>query len=388
MLKNKLIGFLLMLLTALPAAAQNVNWIDDARLTVDEMKVVFLSDINFLDTRDVPIYLQITGEVRMAPGDDPATTRYVLELGLTYNGEMVIVQKSRPFTLDEIGLKEGDPISFTNLVFVDGRISPRQTNLLSWGPTETHIPEGMDENALLSGMLPAGTYLMYGTFYHEGQPDGPEKSIELTITGLPSFLDLIYPGIDFGSDDVPIIYQPNPVFQWRAGSPDDFKFFEFKLYLKEPFHKSINDVLQSDPYAVIKDIDGNLFSYPYPADAKPLQQGRTYVWFVEGIVPTSSGPDAVRIKSPYYVFTYQQPGSGISSFGSIEHILKQIFGGSIPDEIVEQLKGVSFNGMIRVNGRQVSPTDLGRMVNVLAKKASEEGNTISDYIKNVRVEEK
>ena len=95
------------------------------------------------------------------------------------------------------------------------------------------------------------------------------------------------------------------------------------------------------------------------------------------------------MQSPYYIFSLRQPGGNIgSTFGAIEFLLKKIFDGDIPEKVVDDLKGVYFNGTILVNGRMITATDLNRLVNKLEEAAKNDDKAISDYVQQVKIEEK
>ena len=311
----------------------------------------------------------------------------------------MIEQASKAFKLDEIGLEDGDYLSFTNLVFNTGIISPRQTQKIEWGsPIITRPPEFSDD-ALRGGTLPAGAYIISVDFFEVGSTDAsPDATIGFEVVPIPTFLELIYPGWEYGGDDVPIIYQEFPVFQWRPEHQDAFSKYTVKMFMKLDFHRSINDVLQSDPILdfVIDYTDPantfpeGLFSLPYQqTNGKPLTFGGTYVWYLEGTVPSTSGPDLVRVQSPYYIFTLQKPGGAVgTTFGALEYLIKKMFDGDIPENVVEELRGVYFNGTIRINGRMITATDLNRLINKLEEAATNDGKAISDYVQDVRIEEK
>jgi len=389
--KKIITSLFITVLLAAPLTGQVVHWIDELDLTVDDLKVVLISDLNLLNVRDVPIYLTARGEIQLRVGDDN-NTNFVLEMGLSFQGAPVVVQRTKPFTLNELGLNDGNTVYFTNLIFNDGRFSPSQINPVTWGTSDVNFPPGF-EDELGTGVLPAGQYVLYATFYQDGQPDTdtPDATVDMNLIGLPTFLEPIYPGIDFGSDNVPTVYQENPVFQWRSGGPNDYSEYEFKIWLKEPFHQSLNDIVQSDPYYVSlkEEIPGSQFVYPYPPGGKPLLTGGTFVWQVAGIIPSSSGPDILRVDSQYFIFTVVQPGTGGgSTFGSVEFLLKKLFGGDIPEDVVKKLEEVNFRGVIRLNGRQISPTDLNRLVKKLSSTAADNGVDVSDYINDYSVQEK
>ena len=56
--------------------------------------------------------------------------------------------------------------------------------------------------------------------------------------------------------------------------------------------------------------------------------------------------------------------------------------------MVKSLEEVNFRGVIRLNGRQISPTDLNRLVKKLSSTAADNGVDVSDYINDYSVQEK
>jgi hypothetical protein len=96
----------------------------------------------------------------------------------------------------------------------------------------------------------------------------------------------------------------------------------------------------------------------------------------------------VKVQSPYFIFTLAEAsGEAGASFGEIENTLRRLLGNEIPENIQRDLKGVRFNGTIRINGREVSPRDLARLVTQLETAAQKDEVNITEYVKDSRVVE-
>jgi hypothetical protein len=406
-INKKILGLSLVLLIAAPLFGQIpvVKWIDRIDLTVPDMRVVFLSDItNFVEVQNMPVFFTADGEVRLPDDIDVDNTNFVMTFKLFYeDGPLpVIVQSSKRFTLPGIGLQEGDALSFTNLIFINGRLSPGQTGApLEWGSATINEQEGFSYNDLGQAQLPNGAYLLTVGIAVESNADFEveDASTVLTITGIPSFLELIYPGAEYGDANVPKIFQELPVFQWRADNAEAFSKYTIRGWLKQDYHRSVEEVVQSEVVfeetldytgLPLNDPRKRLASLPYTqiTRSQPLQIGATYVWSVEGTVASSSGPDVVKVQSPYFIFTLAEAsGEAGASFGEIENTLRRLLGNEIPENIQRDLKGVRFNGTIRINGREVSPLDLARLVTQLETAAQKDEVNITEYVKDSRVVE-
>ena len=402
-MSNNKIKFLLvpMLLFSFIIGKAQVDWIEDVSMTVpDDRMVAFISDFaSFLEVKNAPIYMTSTGRIVGSVPNQEYTLVFKLYYNSAVNGNIVIEQSSKQFKLEDIGLAEGSNINFTNLVFNNGLIGPGQTQMLEWGSAIVTRPPEFSEDALGGGTLPPGAYTITADFIEIGASNDPiDYTLPFEIIEIPTFLELIYPGWEYGGEEVPVIYQEFPVFQWRPENADAFSKFRVKMYMKLDFHRSINEISQSDPimdYEIdytdpANPLPRGLFSLPYQqTNGKPMTFGATYVWNIEGTVPSSSGPDLVRVQSPFYIFSLRQPGGNIgSTFGAIEFLLKKIFDGDIPEKVVDDLRGVYFNGTILVNGRMITATDLNRLVNKLEEAAKNDDKAISDYVQQVKIEEK
>jgi hypothetical protein len=105
-------------------------------------------------------------------------------------------------------------------------------------------------------------------------------------------------------------------------------------------------------------------SYVYPAaGVRALEAGKTYVWFVEGLVATSGGTDIV-LKSPLRSFTVASTGSPSLStlLDELERSLDPKF-----KPVFDQIRseGLSPSGGIRVNTAPITITEFLRVVSRL-----------------------
>jgi hypothetical protein len=343
------------------ASAQPVKWVDDVSLSVAGVTQIPISDLNLIDVENIPVFANYSGQVRNL--DTQAS--YVLELGVRNASQRLLWRTTKP--LSGSNLNNDEQIQFSNEIFNTGKIYPGQMVPFDWNSGEENLPSAFEEEVLNKGALPSGTYYFYADIrlsnrsYSVAEIDAETF---ITIEDEPTFLDLIYPGFHYSDEDIPMISQENPVFQWRAqqgvagGSP--FSAFRVKLYEKLPIHQSLEDVLNSIP-VFEETVNGDVTQFDYPLlQAEPLQPGHTYVWLVEGLVSSLTAADQVGLMSDIFAFKLRNPDdNSFSAFGEVEVALREIFGGDVPEEVVEKLRGYTYqSGEIYINDKKVTLAEL------------------------------
>jgi hypothetical protein len=343
------------------ASAQPVKWVDNVSLAVNATRIP-ISDLNLIDVENIPVFVNYSGQVRNL--DSQAS--YELELGVRNASQRLLWRTTK--AISGSNLINDAQIQFSNEIFNTGKIYPNQVVPFDWNPGEENLPSAFEEEVLNKGALPSGEYYFYADIRLYGESYSVAKidaETSITIEDEPTFLDLIYPGFHYSDEDIPMISQENPVFQWRAqqgiAGESPFSGFRVKFYEKLPVHQSLEDVLNSIPVFEKIIQDGTITQLEYPLlEAEPLQPGHTYVWLVEGLVSSLTAADQVGLMSDIFAFKLRNPDdNSFSAFGEVEVALREIFGGDVPEEVVEKLRGYTYqSGEIYINDKKVTLAEL------------------------------
>jgi len=271
-------------------------------------------------------------------------------LGL--DNRRIIYLKTLPFSFNgEVSISTKDlDLNMTGIFYDDGReLTGVHKDEFDFMPAEefTNL-----QTAILSGAkLPAGDYIFDFTV----EPEGAAPLSEHMVVSIanPSTLDLVAPG-GMLEDNIEI-YSLYPLLQWEsidfmwtgANCPEcgySIRVSEYNPMLHSSIDEALND--QSNlPYP-----DNGLFyqlpaeivaggadlytaekSFQFPfTDAKPLEEGRKYVWQVHKTFPTTSGSETVE--SDIFVFTLPAMGGEEESGGTT-----QSGGSNVYLQILEQM---------------------------------------------------
>jgi hypothetical protein len=208
----------------------------------------------------------------------------------------------------------------------------------------------LEDIALPSGQLPAGTYTF--AVKVEELPPGVSSgsdAFSIVLTN-PTSVELLFP-VD--KDDM---VSPLPLFQWVfEGARSKIAVFE-----RLPGQTSLEESAQGVPQVSVE-VGTTSFQYP-AAGVRPLQPGKTYVWYVEGHVRAPGGRDMV-LKSPLRSFMVNPgPSAASSLLDELEQLLDPKYRG-VFDQI--RADGMQVYGGARVNGAPFSPGELGRLLEYL-----------------------
>ena len=157
-----------------------------------------------------------------------------------------------------------------------------------------------EDIALPSGQLPAGTYTF--SIRADEVPPGTGSATDafsIVLTN-PSSVELLFP-----ADREPNV-GIRPLFQWTFdGARSRIAVFELLAG-----QASLEEAVQGVPQ-VSQEVASTSFLYP-AAGARPLEPGKTYVWFVEGHVRAPGGRDQV-LRSPLRSFTVERGPAAVNS---------------------------------------------------------------------------
>jgi hypothetical protein len=229
---------------------------------------------------------------------------------------------------------------------------------------------GVKYIALSSTRLPSGIYTLNISVYQNlsGSP-GPELAhgkIVFVISN-PSTVELLFP------PDGDTGVGQYPLFQWIYDGPQS----RISVYERLSEQGSLEDAA-SGVAQLVQEVPGTSFLYP-TSGARVLQPGKSYVWFVEGLVQ-SAGGTVQTIRSQLRSFTVAIPGtSSTAPTESILDILERALGPKYKS-IFDQIRSgeYSASGQLTQDGSSITPEQLRSLVNRFQENP--------DIVRAVRVE--
>jgi len=300
---------------------------------------------------------------------------YIKTLPFDFNGEVNISTRNLDLNMD-------------NIYYTDGReVTGIHKDEFEFIPEEEFAKL---QTAILSGLkLPAGGYMFNFGIHPEGSAGLASLSEKQVISvGNPSDLELVAPG--GALDDNIEIYSTYPMFQWESTDFmwTDLHCMECGYFIRvaeyDPSslgrgHSSIDEALNDQanlpypdngrfyqlPSVIIAAGAGrgdlltaeNTFQFPF-TDAKPLEEGKTYVWQIQKVFPTTSGSE--MIESDIFVFSIPSMGGDEETGGSTSggsniylQILEQIIDADTYNALFSgELEGFFATGVVTLNDTQ------------------------------------
>ncbi len=297
--------------------------------------VLTINDVDFLNST-TPKWLFTIELATLPPGQTQAnvvmeiTTAVALATGERY--DRAVYMRTVPFTL------EGSR-TFTNLDFSNRSLVDRYES-------DPVAKSKFQETALPSGTLPAGRYDFVVTVSDPGGPSG-EGAFAFFLTN-PSGLKLLIPL------DGETTANEFPLFQWQF---DGIKS-RISIFEKLPGQMTLEEAASGVPH-LTTEVAATFYQYPSAA-ARALEAGKTYVWFVEGLIRTTGGVDQ-QLKSPLRSFII---GSGRG--GSRMSLLDQLEQGLDPKykPLFDQIREGKLTpvGAIVLDGMSITTSDFLRLV--------------------------
>lgn len=327
-------------LVSISLSVPQVNQIYVADLDMQHIKsagVLFSAALTCLATTPVQTRLKMTVNVSLANGD-------------TYDGIAYAV--TEPFTL-----QPGQVRVITNV------------DLSGDNPTvpvaESHYNadqvEKLKSVALATGKAPAGVYTFVLVCLNNNNAQISREEIGRIVVTNPSRIELALP-IDEGN--VSTLF---PHFQWLS----NVDTVVLAVYEKLPSQQSPEDVVSGVPFlrlTVPNSTSPASGSFNYPpsgAGIRPLQDGRTYYWYVE--VPGPSGRSS-SIRSDIWSFTVSSmdstaftgtAGGNINSTATAA--LKRFLSGTSYRNLVSRISMLT--GQASYDGSPISTQELIEILN-------------------------
>jgi len=327
---------ILLLLVAPVAAGQNLR----VTTTTAPVDVLTIGDVDFVNAT-TPKWL-FTIDVTLAspvPGGVEAEMEIVGAVTLA-SGE----QFDRAFYLKTTPFIVNPSRSFTNLDFRNPALRASYT-------VDESAKQRFEETALASGTMPPGAYT-FSITVRPTSPTEPAVTDEARfLLSNPSRVDLLLP---LDRDDA---VNQFPLFQWIF----DGSRSRLKIYEKLPGQVTLEETASGVP---ILQTEVATTGYQYPSSGvRVLEPGKTYVWYVEGLIRTSGGNEQA-IPSILRSFVIAQ-GAGSASQPSMLDALERALGPQYK-ALFDQLRAEGFSsaGTMRLDGAAISSVEFLRLVNL------------------------
>jgi len=344
-----------LVLAALPGRAQNIVMTTSSAIldhaTIADVDFVRSTTPKWLFTIDLratspgnsveTLVMEITGDLALANG------RSATE---------VTILRTLPFTLRE-------SLTFTNLDLARPGIKGEYT--FSTGKI---IELGVRDIALSGTQLPSGTYTLNIVVfrYQDGIRTTPEARGKIVfVLGNPSAVELLFP--TDGDNSVGQF----PLFQWAY----DGQLSRISVYERLAGQAGMEEAAGGVPH-LVQEVAGLSFQYP-TAGVRTLQPGKSYVWFVDGLL-RSAGGTIQMVRSPLRSFTVSDNGSIIQEETLLDRLERAL--GPRYKSLFDQIRANEYTtpGTLTLNNSPITPAQLERLITVIRQNP--------DLVRGVHVE--
>ncbi|MBI4534908.1 MAG: hypothetical protein HY708_01430 [Ignavibacteriae bacterium] len=318
--------------------------VSSAQITVQTLaapvNTLSINDIDFLRSTTPKWLFTITMNT---DGEVNAVMTITLDVALA-NSEIfdnAVVLLTKVFTIN--GTR-----TVTNLDLGNGRAIPDSQYTFN-----SDARRRFEEIALPGGSMPDGEYRFNVVVIAVGSSISNGSDFTIVLSN-PSSPVLLSPA---ESEGIPNEY---PLFQWQYdGLRSMISVFE-----QLPGQTSMEETASGVPH-LSETVTTTSFQYP-TAGVRPLQSGKTYVWAVTGLASTSGGTN-VSFRSALRSFTVS-PGGGAALQSLLDEIERSLPAKYKP--LFDQIRadGLSPSGTIRLNGSQISSTEMLQLLSQLRTK--------------------
>jgi hypothetical protein len=318
-----------------------------------------IADVDFIRSTTPKWLFTIT--LQVSPPGNP-----VADLLMEITGDLALAS----------GRSSQDISTLTTLPFtVDGSLTLTNLDLSRPGikgtyffDTEKLTQLGVRDIALSGSRLPAGTYTLNISVY---KLDNGRRTAEkargkiVFVLGNPSSVELLSPAD--GDQQVGQF----PLFQWMYDGP----FSRISVFERLPGQASLEEATAGVPH-IMQDVAGVSFQYP-AAGVRALQPGKTYVWYVDGLL-RSSGGTTQAVRSTLRSFTVSSSDSRKREESLLDRLERALGPGykSLFDQIRANEYDVS--GVLMLDDSPVTPAQLDVLINQIRQNP--------DMVKRVHVE--
>jgi len=321
-----LLSLLLLGLSTSPAPGQV-----DVQTTLAPVNTLSINDVDFINAT-TPKWLFTV--VLTPRGPVPVQVRMNIRLAVSFAGDGSFNQAAR----------YASPVFELNGSRTLTNLDLRAAEFRAPVVLDQEARERFEETGLPSGDIPAGSYEFFVEITTaDGQTILGDDDDRLVLTN-PSTVEPLMPS---DGENVLTAY---PLFQWRG----DAASWRIAVFQRLPGQSGLEETAAGVPH-LTAEVNGQSFLYP-AAGARPLQQGETYVWYVEGIQPSLGGNEH-SFRSTLRSFTVSSGSQTMNR--SLLDDLEQALGPRYQG-LIDQLRsgGFSPSGTVRLNGTPISITEL------------------------------
>lgn len=336
---------LILLIFPVLTFGQGVRIQVSAPATLDQVNI---ADLDVSRLNDLPLLFSV-----IITSDSTVSVKLHFQVFAKVGGEQEDIFAdawSLPFKVNKI-------LSFTNQDLASGRIGIKSDK------NKTQIYEDkikrIKEVAQSTGKLPAGTYRFLIQILGEDELsilDSWEKVYEITV---PSRIDLVLPG--YQSE----VRTQFPIFKWIAPYLKDFEIY---VYEKLPNQETPEEVVSGDKNLRWK-FKTNDTQVQYPREALPLEDSKTYFWFVKSQIYGSRGAEEIRSEIWNFTVKLGQPVTTKMTLTPEQaKNLKELIDAlnqSGNAEIASLLSKITSELVILINGRPATPSEFTEILEIL-----------------------
>ena len=350
MLKHFRLFLILITLLYLPiqSGAQSIS-IQPTEM-MKNAQVLYFSNFDLFNLGSAQFLFEVTIN-GIAAGSQTDLGNTVIEIELELNGRVVSRATSDPFPT----ILSNVSYTASNIALINNQTFPGSNMVITFN-TELFSPDNDFEDELYgSGKARRGIYRFKAKLYRNNQLIQEFQTTSFKITN-PSDIQLSTPGNKAGSG-IPAETNDFPVFTFFSDGTE----FILKVYEKLPHHQSIEDVINSGNPICEEPLNTPILNYAAAITGQPLQFGNTYYWYVDVLVPTTSGTET--FSSEVFQFKVTQ-ATGASAEGtalaSIIEMLRPIIGNRV-DNYSKDLSDFELKN-IRLNGRPITVYELHQII--------------------------
>jgi len=327
------------LLAVAPAAAQHVVMTTSSAV-LDQATI---ADVDFVRST-TPKWL-FTIDLRVASPGNP-----VEDLVLEITGDLALangrsatgitVLRTLPFTVTE-------SLTYTNLDLARPGVRGEYTFY-----SDKLSALGVKDIALSGTRLPAGTYTLNIVIYkyQNGVPTAEKDRGKIVfVIGNPSSIELLFP--PDGDKTVGLF----PLFQWLYDGP----LSRISVFERLPGQASLEEAAGGVPH-IVQEVSGLSFQYP-TSGVRALQSGKSYVWFVEGLL-RSTGGTVQAVRSPLRSFTVSSDGSPVPEESLLDRLERAL--GPAYKALFDQIRANEFTsaGVLTLDDTAITPAQIEQLI--------------------------
>lgn len=344
-----------MVLAAVPGPAQNIIMTTSSAV-LDQATI---ADVDFVRST-TPKWL-FTIDLRVSPPGNPVADLIMeidgdLALAGGRTGENITVLTTLPFTVNE-------SLTLTNLDLARPGIKGTYTF-----DTDALTRLGVRDIALSGTRLPSGTYTLNIVVYK--LQDGQRTSVKargkiVFVLGNPSSVELLFP-----SDGDAMVGQ-YPLFQWLY----DGQLSRISVFERLPGQASPEEATAGVPH-LVQEVAGLSLQYP-ASGVRTLQPGKTYVWFVDGLL-RSAGGTVQTARSSLRSFTVTAGGAPIPTESLLDRLERAL--GPRYKTLFDQIRANEYeaSGVLTLNNTPITPAQLDTLITLIRRNP--------DLVRGVHVE--